>query len=130
MSVDYYALSERSEKLFLENLSIEPPLEIEEIAAEILNSVPDFKSHQIDNDSLAKLFQCSIEEAIKKWRHIELNWADDEEGGYVQVVVGLSRIAIHTAGGGDSCLTKLMDVFRVLEQQRFHIYDPQNSRWL
>lgn len=128
MSIDYIALPQRDRSL-LNSPEKGPRIDKEGLATAIMGAEPNFSSFQKDYQAIADFENCTVEEAKKRWNHIELNWMNDQDNGSVQILIYDNYIRFETAGG-ESGLKPIKLALKICELHNLHIFDPQNDAWL
>lgn len=135
MSIDYYAvpsLDEEVVRAFIDGRTDALSLQIprERIATKIRFVSSRFVRFEPDFAKRAASLGITEAEARKRLTNIELNWRDEEDAGYVQVVVESYGVAIHTgAHGGDQHTAVMLGVFAALQDTGLHVWDAQASEW-
>jgi hypothetical protein len=122
-----------------EELNVGPPVPEKEQQkrqnAALLQIVnPDLEIYPFDYAGIARTSGCSEAEARVRYRHLELNGAEDGNG--IQVTLWDDTVSItvpywHGGAGAEPVLAEIWNYLRVLEVRAgFRTYDPQLERVL
>ena len=104
------------------------------IAAALMAENPLLQPFVFDYSEIAQLEQTSTEEARRRWRHIELNGPDDDNGLQITLHDETASLTVpywHRDGSAAAVWQENWQCLRVLEREGgFRTYDPQLERVL
>ncbi|HIC87842.1 MAG TPA: hypothetical protein EYP04_00315 [Anaerolineae bacterium] len=104
------------------------------LADALRRAVPELQVFSFDFSLIAQAQGISIDEAKRRYRHLELNAPDDGSG--IQIILYDDRAELHVPywHGGEEAEEVFREVWTCLgtlqEERRYAIYDPQLDRIL
>ncbi len=111
MSIDYQAVTARDLDL-LDNDEAGAPFDVQALVAQIEAALPSF-------------------EASGQGDQVELNWSDEDDGGYIQAYITRHCVGVsHGSRGGDAMMDDLTALLDLLMDHGLHVFDPQEGDWL